>query len=219
MEQKAIHTVYGYVRLNYTGDNMIGDIINIIYQYYVIKLASKILDSEEQLAFMNFLFDELSHQKENESIKSLGTDLLYRASDNKYRASKYHELCRDKGSTITIIHNEFDHVFGVYLSKSFTIANNGVVDANAFVFSIRPNIKAYGFTSDKRRDEHNAVWHNGNDSYGPLFGPYSDIYIQDKCNERSHSGHKAYTWEFDTNVVFGGRTFKIKDYEVFSVRK
>ena len=118
MEQRLRDAVYGYVRQNYEADNMIDDIVNIIYQYYLIRLASKILNVEEQSSFIDFLFDELKQQKENKNMNLINAKLLYRASDHEYLGSKFHELCHDKGATITIIHNEYDHIFGVYLSKS-----------------------------------------------------------------------------------------------------
>eukprot|EP01084_Bolivina_argentea_P103956 186189_1 len=41
-------------------------------------------------------------------------DLLFRASEHKYSASKFHEFCDGKSSLVTIIKNEFGHIFGGY---------------------------------------------------------------------------------------------------------
>ena len=75
MDAKQKCTVYGYVRMNYDGDNMIDDIINIIYQFYLIRIASNILTNEEAMAFMNLLFDNLRKQKGNENINTIDTKL------------------------------------------------------------------------------------------------------------------------------------------------
>ena len=40
--------------------------------------------------------------------------LLYRASENNFLASKFHETCYGHGDTITIIKNNFGNIFGGY---------------------------------------------------------------------------------------------------------
>ena len=40
--------------------------------------------------------------------------LLFRASENAYLASKFHESCDGKGPTVTIIRNNFGNIFGGY---------------------------------------------------------------------------------------------------------
>ena len=77
--QRQRDTVYGYVRSNYTG--FITDIIEIIYQFYLIRIASNILNSNEEASLTNLLFDTLETQKENKNITSITTKLLYRASE------------------------------------------------------------------------------------------------------------------------------------------
>ena len=49
METEHEATVFGYVRLNYD-DIFPEDIINIIYAFYLIKIASNVLNSKEKSA-------------------------------------------------------------------------------------------------------------------------------------------------------------------------
>ena len=149
MESRQRDTVYGYVRRNCTAQNMINDIIEIVYEYYLIRIASNILNAQEQASFLNVLWNALKQQKGNENIKSINTKLLYRASENEYSATKFHELCTDKGATITIIHNEYDHIFGGYVSKSWM--KHEVDDPNAFLFFNQAKDKGVSIEIKQRR--------------------------------------------------------------------
>ena len=174
---------------------------------------------------MNFLFKELKQQKENENLQSIDLELVYRASDHGYRASKFHELCKNKGATITIIHNEFNHIFGGYTSKSWSTGR--VTDPNAFLFQIRPILKIYPFKEDKKKEGRNATWSLDN-SYGPIFGGGTDMWISDNCNEGQANAccnSKDCSFKFDAKELSGAHThsaayecyFSIIDYEVFSI--
>ena len=79
--QKLI--VYGYVRSNYN-EQFINDIIDIIYKYYLITIASNILNEDEKRQFMNFLCDRLKQQIQYQLINDMNTELLYRASDHDF---------------------------------------------------------------------------------------------------------------------------------------
>ena len=100
MESKQRDTVYGYIRRNRDDNNISIDIINIIYKSYLIRLDSKILTTEEQTSFLDLIFDTL---KQHLEYNFMHLQLLYRVSENEYKAQRYHELCEEKGATITII--------------------------------------------------------------------------------------------------------------------
>lgn len=136
--------VYGYVRLNYQGIVTV-DIINIILNYYLIKLGSNILilTTTEQSKFMDLLYHRLKQQNCYENMKYINTTLLYRSSDNNNGCAQFHTKCTDKGATITIIHNEYDHIFGGYVSESWSSDDEeSTTDPNVFSFTIRPNLKS-----------------------------------------------------------------------------
>ena len=226
MEQKQRDVVYGYVRLNYK-ETFIMDIIEIIYQFYLIKIDSNILNSNEKLSLLNLLFDALKKQTGNEEMKNIDTKLLYRASENDRSAEKFHDLCEGEGATITIIHNEHDHVFGGYTSKSWPKCDIGYTnwtwyeDSNAFLFMIRPKCKVFALKSNLSDEDKKGVIHACT-GYGPIFGNGWDIYIGDKGNQ--HGGTPS-SFTHTSQEMCGAKiedqwhnyTYKILDYEVFSI--
>ena len=236
MEQRHTLIVWGYVRLHHL-DGIIDDIINIIYDYYFIALASQILDEKEQFIFMDFLFDQLSAQKENENMKSINTKLLFRASDNgNISCDNFHHCCDNQGATITIIHNESDYIFGGYTSKSWPelnkdtmswLGSKAVKDPNVFLFTIRPNLKCIPLKSGA------TYFGSAGDSaittdegYGPVFGMGWDLFVR---NTNSYdfgvrkgivaSGYSA-SFEYESDEFFGGKKGEIltvSDFEVFKL--
>ena len=58
MEHRQMYTVYGYIRMN---QNQLFpmDIIQLIYQFYLIRMDSKILDSTEQILLFDLLYNTL----------------------------------------------------------------------------------------------------------------------------------------------------------------
>ena len=89
-------SVHGWIRENYN-DEFLEDIIRIIYEYYLIRIDSKILETNEQISLTNLLFDRLQKEKKNENIKDLNLDLLFRASEHDFKAAEFHNKCTDKG--------------------------------------------------------------------------------------------------------------------------
>ena len=222
MESRQTNVVHGYVRQHFE-ELFPVDVVKIIYGYYLLHITSKILSSDEQISLLNLLWDRLKTHKENKNVNSFDTQLLYRASDNEYSAQKFYELCSNKGANITIIHTEYDHIFGVYTSKSW---GGRRTDQNAFVFLIRPKVKIYEFKSDKK-DGEGAIWNAGR-HYGPIFGSGGDIWIVDKCNVSTGNGcHNKFhaSFDFDPEELSGAKlnetwqeySFKVMDYETFAI--
>ena len=221
MEEKQNKTVYGYVRNNYNGVYP-EDIIKLIYMFYLLCIDSKIINDKGQSSLLNLLYDTLKGKEDYKNIKSMDTKLLYRASENSYLASKFHELCNNKGATITIARSDKDYVFGGFTSQSWEDKNaKNSTDPNAFLFAIRPNIKVFGFT-EPYKDGRKAIGHYR--KYGPTFGNGTDIWIHNRCNIGENNGAHPTTYAFKISEMFGGEDFagashyfKITDYEVFSV--
>ena len=145
----------------------------------------------------------------------MATKLLFRASEHKYDRNNFHTYCDDKGPTITIIHNEYDHIYGGYVSVSWTSTDGDrIKDPTAFLFTVRPKV---GYIPFNRGMESNAAIWIG-DRYGPMFGEGADIAVADKCNVGDSF---VFRWSFDfkerdvsgTNEV----CFTVKDYEVFNI--
>ena len=176
--------VYGWVRENYDA-TFLDDIINIIFSFYRLVLDTQILNQQEQELFLKLLFDTLTKQEMNKNMRSINTELLFRASEHKFDCNKFHENCHNKGATITIIHNEHDHIFGGYTSKSWQWKGNSVNntwnwygDSNAFLFMVRPKCKLFGLRANLSDRDKKMVIHICDDN-GPIFGNGWDIYIGD----------------------------------------
>ena len=118
MDKRSKAAVYGWIRENYEGV-FLDDISHIIHQFYLIRIDSIILTSDEQIKLYNLLFDRIKTQKKNHNITSMDTKLLFRGSEHGFDRRKFHEICDNEGPTVTIIHSENDHVFGGYVSISF----------------------------------------------------------------------------------------------------
>ena len=206
-------TVYGFVRKRCDG-LCIPEIIEIIFQFYLISIPSEILYENEQISLYNLLFETLKKQKEYANIKSIDAKLLYRASEHAFSADKFHECCDDKGANIVIIHNEYNYVFGGFTSKSWTNKDVQIKDPNAFPFVVRPTIQAFGFKESQINGE-KAVW--GYKDCGPCL---CDIWISDECNtkKKAISGTLSQTFRHTVRELCGSdRHYKVREYEVFSV--
>ena len=181
----------------------------------MIKIDTKILTIHEQSELMNLLFGELKKQKGNENVKWMDTSLLFRASEHDFKQSKFHEICDNKGSTFVVYHNEHNHVFGGYTSKSWDVQKYAVDDPNTFLWMIRPHAKIFNLV-ESHSDGSNAIW--SDEGFGPTFG------APDIWTSPDDSGVGSYIYSFDPKEVSGAEldsngeyTFVMKEYEVFQI--
>ena len=68
--------------------------------------------------------------------KAVSLTLLFRGSTHGYSASRFHQLCDDKGPTITIIKSKANRVFGGFTQQSWDSKTRWNTDEKAFIFSI-----------------------------------------------------------------------------------
>ena len=129
-------------------------------------LDSNILhDNPKQNEFINKILEWTNFKK---------IDLLYRGTRDGTQPSKFHELCDNKGPTITLFKNKKGNVFGGYASISWK--NNGGYQSapDSFIFTLTNihNTEPIKFPSnnDKREVNHS-------NQYGPWFGGGRDIGI------------------------------------------
>ena len=215
MEQDQLLAVSGWIRENFN-QSFLDDLIQIVLAFYCLKLESSILSQDEKESLLNLLFDVLKKQEMHKNIRSMDTKLLFKASQHQFDNKKFHQFCDYKGPTITIIHNEHDHVFGGYLNKSREAEAESIADPNAFLFSVRPKIKHIAL-KESHKDGEKVIINHGD--YGPTFGR-GDIWISDKCDQSLWSFALQSSFEFEWQEIVGSDTdcwFKVKEYEVFSV--
>eukprot|EP01133_Synstelium_polycarpum_P017743 gene17743-21159_t len=135
-------------------------------------------------------------QKISEWLPNIKTyTLLYRGSRDGFKSSTFHQLCNDKGATLTVVRSTNGNVFGGYASQSwnsmgayygdastflFTLFNNGLTEPT--VYYSAPNTKAIQY---------------GHPSFLPTFGSGYDLYISDQCNSNhSQSSYSKFPHSF-----------------------
>eukprot|EP00347_Sterkiella_histriomuscorum_P019369 403341890 len=148
--------------------------------------------------------------------------LLYRGSRNGFKSSKFHELCDNKGPTVSFIESECGQVFGGFTSIPQTSPDKYQCysDPSAFVFSLskRSIHKQY-------QNQDRAVWHDKDSMC--VFG-WGDIGIRDNCDKNSDSiSDLGFTYELpkgykqksdETNSYLAGQyNFKVLEIEVYSL--
>ena len=64
--------------------------------------------------------------------------MIFVGSEHKFLAKKFHELCDNKGPTLSIIKLEHDQVFGLYTEIAWKTHNGKIQEsiANSFLFKV-----------------------------------------------------------------------------------
>eukprot|EP01083_Nonionella_stella_P163184 536322_1 len=166
-------------------------------------LDSKIItDKTEQQKLENVLVKQL--KKQNLKLK-----LLYRAGVVNL-PSEFHRTCDYKGATITIVHTEFNHVFGCYTSIPWTAPRSGQSghakqDSSAFIVLLRSSFghstpKIYNIQKSEHGGVEYAVWHQKGKR--PAFG--SGSVCLDTCGN-SHCGKASF--DIKGNELCGGKRY------------
>ena len=175
------------------------------------------------------MFNEINVHTKSRSKPTL----LYRGSRDGFKASKFHELCDNKGPTLTIIQSDFGHIFGGFTMQSW--ANTGVEyvsDTSAFIFKIFQKVTSNGmvyiFNKFNIKPGQHRFAISAKASYLPIFGGGNDFCIADNCNENLNSyskfGHTYYlpdTGNYSSKSISkylaGSANFRVLEIEVFQI--
>ena len=225
ISQRQKITVSGYIRIHYAYNKQYPkDITHLIFSYYLTNIDSTILSSNQQFLLLDLIHNTLKQSKPYKNLRNIDMSLLYRASDHDYSSVKFHELCDKKGATLTIIHNEYDHIFGGFANESWNIHELQITDPNAFLFSIKPKIKVFRLKQEENDGDEALANYQ---TWGPIFGKGNDIIISDKCDDVKNAyrtGCKSVSFGFKADEFCGAEIdglqethFVVKDYEVFSI--
>jgi hypothetical protein len=213
------------------------------------KLAEYVVESEGTLnPGVPFIYSKNENVTTFEFVtvsKHVKLTLLYRASEHDFLATKFHELCDDKGSTITLVKpkNNISLIAAAYYGRSWGrwggsvgalksvdmagCGRNGLGVSKksrkrkGFIASIDENQKSFGGHSfQKYRVRF------GSSSY-PLRGPVigKSLSLSNRCNENEYSrmyftpnwGFVGSSWERHLYPMFGVEYFRVLEYEVFQV--
>ena len=101
--------------------------ISFLYKYYILNLDSFIVDN------INFNSTLKNWINQNMKIKA---NLLYRMTRDGPEILTFHQLCDNKGPTITLIHLENGYKVGFFVSDSFDSTSEWKKDENCFIFNL-----------------------------------------------------------------------------------
>ena len=107
------------------------------------------------------------NEKYNECLKNwidptrkIKAELLYRLTQNGENISTFHELCDNKGPTLTLFHVNDGNKVGIYTPLSWDSNSEWKMDMDTFIFNLNKNQKY-----KKLQPEHSIYCFN---SFGPL---------------------------------------------------
>ncbi len=115
--------------------------------------------------------------------KVTGAEMLYRASENEFLSSKFHEKCDNIPHTVVIVETEFGKVIGGFTSFVWfkTKVHHWVSAANNspdhFLFSLTHNDKLL-----LTQNCANCILQESSDSAALRFGGAHDLIIYNKAN-------------------------------------
>ena len=155
-----------------------------------------------------------------EAKKINSCKLIFRASRDGFRFEKFHQLCDEKGPTVTLVKSQKGFFFGGFntISWSSRVGKYKPAEGN-FLFSLTQKSKHEIYQNSQY-----AVYLTKD--YGPRFGGGADLHISTNCNQNESSysnlGHTYKSpYQYDTdkskNYLAGSYNFRVEDYEVFSI--
>ncbi|CDW79390.1 tldc domain-containing protein [Stylonychia lemnae] len=150
--------------------------------------------------------------------------LLYKASEDGFKAEDFHQKCDNKGPTVAFVLSEFGQVFGGYTSQEWKTPESFFqqnADEKAFIFSLTKNTK-----HDQYQNNEYAVQHFRNQLIN--FG-MTEIQIKDSCNDRRTSQSNIgstylppkeikYGDQKAEEYLAGQEKFIVLEIEVYSVK-
>ena len=169
------------------------------YFRYLPYINSEILRENEKHSLIKLFLDKQTYL----SSKKMKFNLLFNAKQYDFSASKFHEICDNAGSVLTIIENNYGNVFGVYSSKAWDKSNKCDFVQEFFIFKLRSLRKQFSdhwhsdakimYNLDKPKifEPQWGGYPEYLENYGPCFTGCAYIRIKDKCNKTNDNlcGH------------------------------
>ena len=104
--------------------------LNILWKENILihNLDSKIINGN-----MNY---NLSLKKWINPSRKIKAELLYRLSENGDKFSTFHELCDNKGPTLTLFYVNDGNIIGIYTPLSWDSSSGRKDDMETFIFNL-----------------------------------------------------------------------------------
>ncbi|CDW80819.1 UNKNOWN [Stylonychia lemnae] len=198
----------------------------------VTKTLQKLVqaDRPKHLEFRRLVdiqLESLKNNNINDKAKLLPltgqSKLLFKATNDGFQASNFHQKCDNQGANISFILSEHGHVFGGYTSISWTspLQLQLDIDNYAFVFGLSKNTLHKYYRSTDR-----AVWQHKD--YLMQFGYSGDIAIyNDSNNNSSCYCNVGNTYKLQKSLkreeqqaqdyLGGSEQFKVLEIEVYQI--
>ena len=119
--------------------------LNILWKsienrFPISNLNSKIINGNEK--YIKILKDWIN------PFKKIKAELLYRLSENGESFSAFHELCDNKGPTLTLFHVNDGNIVGIYTPLSWDSKSGWKNDNDTFIFNLNKEKKYKKIKSD-----------------------------------------------------------------------
>ena len=149
------------------------------------------------------------------SNKKIEAQLLYKKSRDGDQISKFHELCDNKGPTLTIFKTEDGNIGGIYTPLSWDDHTGWKNDLDTFMFNLNK--------SEKYKKLKNKYSIHSEKNYGPWSYAFG-FHIADQMNKIQHSGTNINDYyKNGANILHnntnGTKYFNVSDVEVFKINE
>ena len=181
------------------------NVLSLLKENLIINnLDSKILEGNEN--YVRILKNWINPSKK---IKA---ELLYRFSQNGDSTLKFHELCDNKGPTLTLFHVSDGNIVGIYTPLSWDINSEWKNDMDTFIFNLNKNKKCKKNISDC------SIYCNGS------YGPYTINFGHFRSNTMKYINH----WSNEINKYYDkgseilpnnshGKFYELIESEVYKI--
>ncbi len=200
-------------RVNYL-ESFIKDIQS--WKEYKEKIDKKEKEKNEKIRNLNSLVIK-DNEKYNMTIKNwinpnlpIKAELLYRLSRDGNEYKTFHNLCDNKGNTLTIFKLNDGNILGGYTTKDWDNYQNWKQDQNAFLFSLTANIKC----TTNSNFSYNAIYCNHD--RGPYFNAIR-FYSKKMDEAYIYSSDSYYN---ESNKLYYGKNsghYKCEEVEVYKI--
>lgn len=194
--------------------NILKEQIKILLDYYdnikkeeefLIKINSSIITNNNR--YKKILKNWINPDKK------VIAQLLYKKSRDGDKISKFHELCNNKGPTLTLFETDDNNIGGLYTPLSWDNHSTWKHDMESFMFNLNKN-KKY----KKLKNDHSIYSH---ESYGPWSYSFG-FYVRDQMNKIEHEGKSIDSfYENGSEILLNNTTtskfFNVLDVEVFKI--
>ena len=112
--------------------------LNILFKTF--KENQKIHNFDSKIINGNYEYNAIL-KKWIDPSRAIKAELLYRLSENGEKYSTFHELCDNKGPTLTLFHVNDGNIVGIYTPLSWDSSGTWKKDMDTFIFNLNKNQK------------------------------------------------------------------------------